>query len=343
MKLSLNSDETSMKLKDMGEDALIDIIQAAYPAPTGKGIEKAIGDDTSVTLIEGSKSSLLVTTDTLVGGVHFNDSYSAPHLLGKKLLSVSLSDIAAMGGRAKYFLISLTLTAKTTDDYVKELYRGICERAKEANAVLIGGNTTSTKSKTNVITSTVIGEVSSKKVVYRKGALASEDIYVTGTIGDSALGLKVLKEGDGDIYKKAVARHLDPKARVQAGALLGERSLATSMIDISDGLMKDLSRLTTASKVGAEITLKAIPLSADTSEYIRLNPNDYGLLLTGGEDYELLFTAKKNKAQEIEELSKELGLRITHIGETTSKEEVIVLGDNGSPVEIETLGFEHFK
>ena len=332
-----------MKLKDMGEDALIDIIEAAYPAPTGKGIEKAVGDDTSVTLIDGSESSLLVTTDTLVEGIHFDDSYSTPHLLGKKLLSVSLSDIAAMGGRAKYFLISLTLTPQTTDDYVKELYRGIDERAKEAGAVLIGGNTTSTGGETKVLTSTVIGEASSKKVVYRKGALTSEDIYVTGTIGDSALGLKALKEGQGDIYKDAVARHLAPQARVQAGALLGERLLATSMIDISDGFMKDLTRLMAASNVGAEVTLKAIPLSTDTSEYININPDGYDLLLSGGEDYELLFTAKKDKAQEIEELSKELGLLITHIGETTLKKEVIVIDDNGSPVEIETLGFEHFR
>lgn len=331
-----------MKLKDLGEDALIDIITAAHPPKTGSGVEKAIGDDTSVTKIEGSPSSLLVTTDTLVEGLHFDDSYSTPKLLGRKLLSVSLSDIAAMGGRAKYFLISLTLSPDTDDDYVRELYRGLNERAEEAGAVLIGGNTTSTGGA-KVLTSTVIGEVDSSKVVYRSGALASEDIYMTGTIGDSALGLKMLRDGQGEVYKEAVSRHLDPTARLQAGALLGERSLATSMLDISDGLIKDLSRLTKENGIGAELIVELLPLSSDGAEYIGLNPEAYELLLAGGEDYELLFTANKGKAKEIADLSQELDLSITRIGETTCGKEVVITDKNKKPIKIERKGFEHFK
>ena len=336
-----------MKLKDLGEDALIDIITAAYSPPIGNGIEKALGDDTSVTTREGSRLSTLVTTDTLVEGIHFKDSYSTPYLIGKKLLSVSLSDIAAMGARAKYFLISLVLSPECTDDYVKELYRGLNERAEEAGVTLIGGNTTSAGNGTNVMTSTVIGEAQAKKIVYREGASVGEDIYMTGTVGDSALGLKVLLQMLGEdlreLYKDAVRRHLDPQARSEAGALLGERSLATSMLDISDGFMKDLSRLTTAGKVGAKIMLKDLPLSADTAKYIQLTPDGYDLLLSGGEDYELLFTANKSKAMDIQSISKELGLRITNIGETTSEEEIIIVDHENKPVELKFKGFEHFK
>lgn len=332
-----------MKLKDLGEDALIDIITAAYSPPTGNGIEKALGDDTSVTTLTDSKSSILITTDTLVEGVHFKDSYSTPYLIGKKLLSVSLSDIAAMGARAKYFLISLVLSPECTDDYVKELYRGLNERAEEAGVALIGGNTTSAGNGTNVMTSTVIGEAQAEKVIYREGASAGEDIYMTGTVGDSALGLKVLKEDLRELYKDAVRRHLDPQARSEAGALLGERSLVTSMLDISDGFMKDLSRLTTAGKVGAKIMLKDLPLSTDTAKYIELTPDGYDLLLSGGEDYELLFTANKSKAMDIQSISKELGLRITNIGETTSEEEIIIVDHDNKPIELKFKGFEHFK
>ncbi|MCK4846260.1 MAG: thiamine-phosphate kinase [Deltaproteobacteria bacterium] len=332
-----------MKLKDLGEDALIDIIAAAYSPATGNGIEKALGDDTSVTTQEGSRLSTLVTTDTLVEGLHFKDSYSTPYLIGKKLLSVSLSDIAAMGARAKYFLISLVLSPECTDDYVKELYRGLNERAEEAGVALIGGNTTSAGNGTNVMTSTVIGEAQAEKIIYREGASAGEDIYMTGTVGDSALGLKVLGEDLNEPYKDAVRRHLDPQARSEAGALLGERSLATSMLDISDGFMKDLSRLTTAGKVGAKMMLTDLPLSTDTAKYIELTPKGYDLLLSGGEDYELLFTAKKGKAMDIQSISKELGLRITNIGETTGEEEIIIVDHENKPVELKLKGFEHFK
>ncbi len=335
-----------MRLKELGELSLIKRLGERFTA-RGPRVVKALGDDTAVTIVDDSRG-LLSTTDTLIEEVHFRTSYTPPYLLGRKVVSISLSDVAAMGGVPLYLLLSVAVTPETTEEFFDELYNGIADCAKEFDVILIGGNTSASPGRT-VLTSTVLGEVPIDEVVYRDGARCGDRIYVTGTIGDSALGLSVLMERGIEAvskgpFKRAVHRHLDPTPRIRAGRALAERGLATAMIDISDGLVQDLRHLTEQSNAGAAVEFKALPLSEEMKDHLRENPSNRRLVLAGGEDYELLFTARPESTGAIERLKKELGLPITPIGEVLGPEEGIRIVDgDGSPIRLAEEGFEHFR
>jgi len=183
--------------------------------------------------------------------------------------------------------------------------------------------------------------------VLRKGASPGDTIFVTGHLGDSALGLALLQSGAVQqvdaAQSSAVMGHLDPVPRVRAGRVLAERRLATAMVDVSDGLLCDLRHLTKASGCGAAITLSALPLSPQVMARIAANPDDILLPLAGGEDYELLFTSPTESASSIQLLAEEIKVPITPIGTIVSKERgVVVLDDNGDAISINNNGFDHF-
>lgn len=332
-----------MQIKELGELAFIKKLAQQFSAGHPR-IIKGIGDDTSVTIQDRTRY-LLCTTDTLVEDIHFSLKYTSAYNLGKKAVSISLSDIAAMGGIPVFLLTSITIPKKTTTNFIELLYKGIKKMAQGFDVALIGGNTSSSPDKIT-ITTTIVGEVPKDEAVFRKGASVGDMIYVTGCLGDSALGLKLLKKSAVRSQKLigSVLRHIDPLPRVKEGREIAKRKLATGMIDISDGLVADLRHIAEQSSVGARIWLDKIPLSASFKKWALTHPNDIALALNGGEDYELLFTASEKNASKMRNLSKELSLPITHIGEIMPKRYGIkVLDQKGKAFPLSIEGFEHFR
>lgn len=335
-----------MELKEFGEFGLLKKLSGQFKS-THPRVIKGIGDDTSVTVQDETKY-LLCTTDTLVEDIHFSLKHTSSYNLGKKAVSISLSDIAAMGGAPTFLLTSIILPASTPVDFINLLYKGIKERADEFAVALVGGNTSASPEKI-VITTIMLGEVPKDQVIFRKGASTGDVVYVTGRLGDSSLGLKIWKEkGDKIItdpfLKDAMLAHIDPFPRVREGRKLAEKKLATSMIDISDGLISDLRHITEESMVGAKIWLDKIPISTALKRWLVDHPADITFSLSGGEDYELLFTAPKANTPLIENLAKELGIPITQIGEIVPQEYGIsVLDDKGGVFQPPSNGFEHWK
>ncbi|MBI3752520.1 MAG: thiamine-phosphate kinase [Deltaproteobacteria bacterium] len=335
-----------MQIKELGELGLIKKLAKEFSSNHPRVI-KGIGDDCAVTVQDEAKY-LLSTTDTLVEDIHFSLKYTPPYNLGKKAVSISLSDIAAMGGTPMFLLTSIILPAATSTDFINFLYKGIKEKADESGAALIGGNTSSSPGKI-IISTTMLGEVPKDQLLLRKGASAGDMIYVTGLLGDSSLGLKIWKQkGNTPItdpfLKDAMLAHIDPAPRVREGRTIAEKKLATAMIDISDGLISDLRHVAEESGVGARVWLKKIPISIGLKRWVVDHPQDIAFALSGGEDYELLFTVSKENSRRIDAVSRELNIPITYIGEIVSKEEgLAVLDEKNEPFPLTAEGFEHFK
>ncbi len=276
-----------MKLSHLGEFGLIERIR--HKLHVGRGVRIGIGDDAA--WIENQAGSSLVTADLLIDGVHFNLKWTSLFDLGFKSLAVNLSDIAAMGGTPAYVILSLGIPANFDSKSIDDFYRGLNTLARPSRVSVVGGDTSSAKGL--VVSACVIGHAP-RKPIRRAGATVADDIYVTGTLGDSALGLKLLRSGRTNLKSKGVAqlivRHHRPTPRLLAGALLGKEQLATAMIDVSDGLLQDLGHICRASNLGAVIQNDRLPLS---SPYRALAGKDGTRhALSGGEDYELLFCAR---------------------------------------------------
>ena len=286
-----------MDIKELGESGLIQRIADTYRT-SDSSVIAGIGDDAAALKIS-SHNILLTTSDILIEDVHFNLSFTDSYHLGRKALAVNLSDIAAMGGTARFFVVSLALPAHISVSFVDDLYRGMMELASEFSTILVGGDTNASP-QTLMIALTVLGEVHPDHLLMRSGAQAGDSIFVTGTIGDAALGLINLQTDpaatDQSPVNPLVAKHRSPFPRVKEGKILADNHLASSMIDISDGLLTDLKRILTASNKGATVWLDKLPLSNEfkqTETPHHCNKIDYAL--TGGEDYELLFTCPPSK------------------------------------------------
>jgi len=305
----------------------------------GREVAVGIGDDAAA--YTAHKDGLqLVTTDMLVEGVHFDLSYTGFRDLGHKALAANLSDIAAMGGRPRYYLISLALPEDFRVEDIEELYRGMEAMASTHGVRAIGGDTCSSVGPV-VINITAIGETASKKAVTRAGARPGDDIYVTGTLGDSAGGLELLKAGvSGPEY--LISRHLTPTPRVKAGILLAGAGLATSMIDISDGLSSDMGHILALSGVGAVIHKENIPVSDELlSEFGKSRALKFAL--HGGEDYELLFTARPRARKTIMGLERRARTSFTLIGSVTEGGGALIESAGGKRAVLPPKGYEHFR
>jgi thiamine-monophosphate kinase len=287
---------------------------------------------------------LLVTTDILIEGIHFNRSWIDPYRLGKKALIVNLSDIASMGGIPKYFLISLGLPKNLPLSFVSFFYRGLKEEAKRFHIDLIGGDTS--LSPKIIINICLLGEGKKGELVFRRGAKIGNDLFVSGSLGDAALGLKILlKEGAIGRPKGLIGKHLSPSPRIELGQAIAKHHLATAMIDISDGLLIDTSHLLKESGVGVRIWEDRIPLSRSYRKWIHsYSRSPYQIALTGGEDYELLLTASPERRKGISILGHSLKIPITWIGEILpQKKGLIIIREDGKEYYPNYLGFEHFK
>lgn len=330
--------ETNTGIDRLGEFGLIDRIAASVT--NGEGIFLGIGDDAAAT---EQKEGLLTlsTSDMLVEGIHFDLSLCDPITLGRKSLAVNLSDMAAMGAKPRYFLLSLAIPRSFSIDFMDGLTRGLMDRAGEFGVTLIGGDTCAAPERM-VISITLLGEQAPGKILKRSGASPGDLIFVTGTLGDSALGLRLLREGQRN--GSAVIRHLDPTPRVLEGQALADSGHATAMIDVSDGLLGDLGHILENPEVGADIHLARIPLSPCYREYfVRDSGESYSLALSGGEDYELLFTAQPGRRKEIISMFERLGTPVTEIGGITASRGIRVISPDGETLPVEKKGFDHFS
>jgi len=331
------------KIKDLGEFGLIHHLSSRLKFRASDSI-LGIGDDCAVYPVKSGMKEV-ISTDALVEDIHFKLSTTTPEALGRKALSVSLSDIAAMGGTPKRVLVTLGLPKKISVSFLDKLYSGFNEICNQFKVELAGGDTVSSP-KCFFINVAVIGEA--KRVFTRKGAKPGDLIFVTGTLGDSSLGLQLLskKKSARKDHKFLIKRHLDPTARVQEAGILARSKLnITSMIDISDGLVQDLYHICKASKVGARIYQDRLPQSPEFARTCSKNLiPPLPLLLNGGEDYELLFTLPPDGVKNLNRQFLKAKVLVTQVGEIGLKPRKVLLElrDGTTKTLPESEGFNHF-
>jgi thiamine-monophosphate kinase len=330
---------------NLSEDELVAAIARVVSAPA-EGVRLGIGDDAA--LVDVRSGELALTCDTLVEGVHFERSLIAARDLGYKAVAVNLSDVASMGASPRYALTSLALSPEVDPAWVMEVYGGMVEACAEHAVSIVGGDLS--RASEVVISVTLVGEAPLGRAIRRSGAGPGERIAVTGSLGASAGGLllgrsprEVLAEALTAGWGRELLRaHERPPARVGEGQTLAQ-SGATAMMDLSDGIARDLPRLCRASDVGARIRSDAIPIAPQVTVLAkRLGHDALELALSGGEDYELLVVLRPGAFDEAAELLRErFGVALTEIGETT--EDGIVLVDaEGTSRPLEPRGWDHF-
>ncbi|PIE69074.1 MAG: thiamine-phosphate kinase [Deltaproteobacteria bacterium] len=296
----------------MGERELIAKI-AALPGPEPPGLLQGIGDDCAV--VEGPEGkAFLLTMDTLVPEVHFLQKDHPPRLLGRKSVSVNVSDIAAMGGTPLYCLLSLTLAPSFDGAYVEALCAGMAEACRRYGCRLVGGDTVQGPNMS--LSLTLIGESRQDLVVYRHGAQPGDDIWVSGPLGSAAAGLALLQRGSaGKAFTELLEAHFDPKARTGLAPSLAAKGIH-AMIDLSDGLATDLAHICSSSGVGAKIYADLLPAAPALMDASRETGTDaLQWQVSGGEDYELLFTAGPEDKPQLLEISEHLPTPLCRIGE----------------------------
>jgi len=303
-------------------------------ATADRDVVLGVGDDAAVLAVGGH---LAVTVDTLIAGVHFPDGM-APHVLGHRLMAVNLSDLAAMGARPRWCTLALTLPS-ADELWLDGFSRGLFELADRYGVSLVGGNLTRGPLS---LTLQLMGKVEPRNMLTRSGGHVGDDIYVTGTLGDSSAGIMLILERSAAPQGSAAAalkeRFYRPVPRVGAGLALGP--LATAAIDVSDGLLADLDHICKASACGATIDVERVPLSA---ELLSMFPPQEALAhaLGGGDDYELCFTAPPSRADEIEAALEAADTPVRRIGQLIAGQTVVCRRD-GEPFTPAVRGFRHF-
>ena len=329
----------------------------AQKASTSSDLVRGIGDDAAV-FKSFAGTDVVISTDLLVEDIDFRRDTTRPELLGHKALAVSLSDIAAMGSRPRWAMLSIGLPDEVwRSEFAESLYAGFFQLAARYGLTLIGGDVSRTPEKI-VIDSIVIGECPSGREVFRSGAKPGDQIFVTGFLGDAAAGLRLLERGvrlSSGVAESGIntdeaqerpidhllLRQLQPEPRVGWGLLLGEQRLATAMIDISDGLSSDLNHLCVESKAGALIDAALIPIDQLVTELTGRRALDPLMLaLHGGEDFELLFTVGP---EDVARLPKRVdGISVTRIGEIKQAATGVQIAEGSKVWALEPGGWKHF-
>lgn len=311
-----------------------------------ESVAQGIGDDCAVLVSPGVQIQTLITTDTLVEGVHFDLSWHPADLLGQKALAVNASDIAAMGGIPRFALLSLAVPPMVDPKLVDTFMTGFMAALDRYGMSLIGGDTV--KSDQGIVLSvTVLGEASVGKVVYRSGAQIGDQIWASGYLGQAAAGLEICRRG-GDLtgaYPDLVEAHLNPAPEMALGRILGVSGLITSMIDMSDGLASDLAHICEESGVGAEVFAKDLPVSGSTKQAaLALALDPLSLAISGGEDYRLLFTAPVEARSRIEALAGHaVGGKLFLVGTVVSGSDIVLIDERGHKSSIAFQGYDHFR
>ncbi len=344
----------STTLAEVGEKALLRHLHCRIPA--GPGVVVGVGDDAAA--IEAGPFALL-TTDSLVEGNHFRRDEAPPRLLGRKALTVNLSDVAAMGGIGRYATVSLCLPPDTTLGWVDSLYDGLLERAAESGVALVGGNVARTEGPI-VVDVALVGDAG--RLLLRTGARPGDRVIVTGRLGAAAEGVRLLAEGarldeDGELAASGVwtessnaavaaclRAQLDPRPPLALARSVAERGIALAGMDVSDGLSIDLLELCTRSGVAAVVDAAAVPVDPRAAGLERARGGDaLALALHGGEDYELLLAVDPAAVDEIAELARVWGVEVAAVGEFVEGEPAVRLRDATGEHPLAPAGHDHFR
>lgn len=335
------------------------IRKLAHERGASSGLVRGIGDDAAV-LKSFTGTDVVVGTDLLIEDVDFRRDTTRSDLLGHKALAVSLSDIAAMGARPRWALLSLGVPNDVWEsDFLDHFYEGFFQLADRYGVKLIGGDLSRTPDKI-VIDSMALGECLLEREIFRSGAQPGDQIFVTGFLGDAAAGLRLIERGvrlnspttnehpsvvdenERRPIDHLLLRQLRPEPRVGWGLLLGEQRLATAMIDISDGLSSDLHHLCAESKFGALVDAASIPIDPLVKELSGRRALDPLMLaLHGGEDFELLFTVNPENVANLP--TRVDGISVTRIGEITGAANGVLISEGSRTWNLEPGGWEHFK
>jgi len=341
--------EKRSEINQLGEFGLIDRISTNFSL-TNSSSKKGIGDDAAV--IDAGDDFVLISTDMLVEGIHFDLSYMPIQHLGYKAVAVNVSDIAAMNGKAEQITVSIALSNRFSLEAIDALYAGIKSACESYGVDLVGGDTTASVSGL-IISISVVGRVKKDKVVYRSGAKPTDIICVTGDLGAAFMGLQIL-EREKEVfltnpdmqpgieqYEYLVGRQLKAEARTDIVFELEELGIQpTSMIDVSDGLASELFHIGKNSNVGVRIFEDKIPidhLTFETAIEFKLDP--ITCALNGGEDYELLFTIAQDDFEKVKNHADIHFIGYVH----EKKEQNIMITKAGTPVPLRAQGWDHFK
>lgn len=328
----------------MKEDDFIGMVKKKFEGQESNEF-LGIGDDCAV--IPGRGELLyLLTTDSLVEGVHFIKEFSVPRQLGDKLMSVNLSDVAAMGGMGKYALLSVCLPQGVESEWLGSFIDGVTDMCAEHGVALVGGNTTRSMRDFS-FSLTMVGEVERGNLKLRSGARTGDLIVVNSVLGDSAAGCRLLREGVmgscGEDY--LIRRHNVPRALVQEGVWLGKEKGVSAMMDLSDGLSQDLKRLLKASGCGGVVNVRSVPVSEELSKVV--SERKWGdarrVAVVGGEDYGLLFTVQEKCWEDLSARYRgEFGVPLYVLGKINEDVGRLMFFDGEDEVNLEGEGFSHF-
>ncbi len=320
--------------------------QRLLPESLKKNLVTGIGDDCAE-IVPFTNKNILITTDTFLEDVHFRLEFYTPYLLGKKLASINLSDIAAMGASPMYALLNCEIPKQlVTDAFLDHFLKGLIDRLYEFDAILIGGDTVSKTEKCLGLTLTLIGAAPRDKIIHRFGAKEGDFIYTSGFLGDSALGFYILEKKTRHIpipiKRYLIKRHIDPFPQIALGKLLAEIGV-NSLIDVSDGIATDLAHICKESGVMAEIFIDLLPISRALKVVAKKVGKDcLDFALFGGEDYELIWTIEPQRAKEMEaKVCTLLKKRPIKIGKIAKGRGVIAIYPNGQKKDISFMGYEH--
>lgn len=331
-----------MRLAEVGEFGLIDRIHRII-GEGSEGIAVGMGDDAAV-FRPRSGWLTVMTTDSLVEGVHFNRQYTPVESLGWKALAISISDITAMGGIPRYGVVSLALPENWTVEDVDSLYRGMVRCGEVYGCTLVGGDTVRS-SNGCFISVTVVGEVEEGCFVKRSGAREGDLLCLTGEVGGSRVGLEVLTTGkDKNQFPYSVDRFLEPKVRFQEARWLVKTLDVSSMIDISDGLSSEVNHICRQSSLGCVVWEDKIPVSEEAVLWAGIRGEKISVYkLESGEEYELVFTVDRDKYEKWQAHAKDRSdFCITAIGEMTRQEKGIRVSRDGEILPLTPIGWDHF-
>jgi thiamine-monophosphate kinase len=346
-----------MRLAEIGEDRFLARLRERMPKP-GPRVKLGIGDDAAALALPDGELALL-STDILVENVHYTRQTLPPRYIGRKAVAVNASDIAAMGGCPVGLVVSICVPSETEVEELLTVFDGIIERTAELEIDFVGGNLSQSAGPMTVDVN-ILGATHGSRMLTRRGARPNDSIYVSGKLGAAAEGLDLLnegmavsasgavlvpqhlREGPGPLAEACLQAHMDPEPRLELGRFLNERNVASSCIDLSDGLSRDLHRICAESDVGARLDETALPIHPGVLawERVRRRPA-LERALAGGEDYELLFTSSDD--QMLREWQGERGEIVTRIGVATDPDEGIQLHlRDGTKRVLSSVGWDHF-
>lgn len=328
--------------KVSGEAALLKRIEQIAPGAGSRSptLHLGLGDDAAL-IRSARQGEIILTCDWFLEGSHFLRDKHPPDSVGWKCLARAASDVAAMGGVLRCFLLSLALPETHTGRWLNQFLGGLRRAAQRLGCPLVGGDTT--RRDQILINVAVVGEVKLGRALLRSGAKPGDALFVSGRLGEAELGLYRIRQSKRRLNSRdlSLQKHLYPEPRLALGRWLAGKRLASAMMDLSDGLSTDLPRLCAASGVGARVVAQKIPAVRIPGRAGRVGETPLALALDGGDDYELLFTVPRRKLGHLPRSFQ--GIPLTAIGEITSKRELLLIDEAGREAPLPNRGWDPFR